>query len=321
MRSSGLIIQKFKIMTKLNKEIELEASTEPAISYSTCYKQDLFGVDEKIIYKSAPLPFQGQKRAYIRKFNNALKKFPSNSTYVDLFGGSGLLSHNIKMTHPDSVVIYNDFDNFSERLQNIDKTNKLLSKIRDVIPKTVKHKERLCGETKSKIIDIIKNEIGYIDIITLSKSLFFGGTYASSLSEIYNYKTFYNSISKKEYASNGYLKDVIVVRDCYKNIFNEYKTKDNVIFILDPPYMSTNVSSYNSVFHWKITEYLNIIKTLQGLNKFIYFTSERSGLIDIFEFMEKHYKVENPFSNAVVEKIKTSAINSVYEDIMIYKYR
>lgn len=37
MRSSGLIKKNFKIMTELNKKQKLSVSTEPAISYSTCY--------------------------------------------------------------------------------------------------------------------------------------------------------------------------------------------------------------------------------------------------------------------------------------------
>lgn len=48
MRSSGLKTQNFKIMTKLNKEIELEASTDTDIDYSTGYAQPfvLVGFEE-----------------------------------------------------------------------------------------------------------------------------------------------------------------------------------------------------------------------------------------------------------------------------------
>ena len=37
MSSSGLITQNFKFMTNDNKQQKLSDSTEPAISYSTCY--------------------------------------------------------------------------------------------------------------------------------------------------------------------------------------------------------------------------------------------------------------------------------------------
>lgn len=44
-------------------------------------------------YLSAPLPFVGQKRMFARKFKEVLKEFPDDAIYIDLFGGSGLLSH------------------------------------------------------------------------------------------------------------------------------------------------------------------------------------------------------------------------------------
>ena len=75
------------------------------------------------IYNQAPLPFQGQKRRFVKPFKEALKSFPNDAVYVDLFGGSGLLSHTVKSVYPEAKVIYNDFDNYSERLKNIPKTN------------------------------------------------------------------------------------------------------------------------------------------------------------------------------------------------------
>lgn len=42
---------------------------------------------------SAPLPFVGQKRMFAAKFKEVLKQYPDDAVFVDLFGGSGLLSH------------------------------------------------------------------------------------------------------------------------------------------------------------------------------------------------------------------------------------
>lgn len=41
-------------------------------------------------YTSAPLPFQGQKRNFAKKFAEVLGEFPDDAIYLDLFGGSGL---------------------------------------------------------------------------------------------------------------------------------------------------------------------------------------------------------------------------------------
>lgn len=61
-------------------------------------------------YLSAPLPFVGQKRMFAQKFIEVLKEYPDNSVFVDLFGGSGLLSHITKREKPNARVIYNDYE-------------------------------------------------------------------------------------------------------------------------------------------------------------------------------------------------------------------
>lgn len=80
------------------------------------------------VYNSAPLPFQGQKRRFVGEFRKALSQFPDAAMFVDLFGGSGLLSHVAKQERPEARVVYNDFDDFRQRLENIPRTNALLAK-------------------------------------------------------------------------------------------------------------------------------------------------------------------------------------------------
>lgn len=46
----------------------------------------------KKLYLSAPLPFVGQKRMFAREFIKVLEQFKDKTVFVDLFGGSGLLS-------------------------------------------------------------------------------------------------------------------------------------------------------------------------------------------------------------------------------------
>ncbi|MCE8726509.1 DNA adenine methylase, partial [Phocaeicola vulgatus] len=85
---------------------------------------------KKYYYSQAPLPFVGQKRMFASEFRKVLKRFSDRTVFVDLFGGSGLLSHITKRERPDSTVIYNDHDNYRERLENISRTNALLSDLR-----------------------------------------------------------------------------------------------------------------------------------------------------------------------------------------------
>lgn len=75
-------------------------------------------------------PFRGAE-AHVRiGIQKILKHFDDKTIFVDLFGGSGLLSHITKRERPDAVVIYNDHDNYRERLENIDRTNTLLRDLR-----------------------------------------------------------------------------------------------------------------------------------------------------------------------------------------------
>ena len=69
-------------------------------------------------YTTAPLPFMGQKRRFLKQFKSCLNdQFPDAKLFVDLFGGSGLLSHTIKRNRPEARVIYNDYDNFCKRIE------------------------------------------------------------------------------------------------------------------------------------------------------------------------------------------------------------
>ena len=49
---------------------------------------------------------------FAKEFIKVLEQFPEDTVFVDLFGGSGLLSHIAKRSKPDATVVYNDFDNY-----------------------------------------------------------------------------------------------------------------------------------------------------------------------------------------------------------------
>jgi len=89
------------------------------------------------MYLSAPLPFVGQKRMLAKEFMKVLEQYPDGTLFVDLFGGSGLLSHITKSLKPHSTVIYNDFDNYRFRMKHIPQTNQLLADIREMVGNSV----------------------------------------------------------------------------------------------------------------------------------------------------------------------------------------
>lgn len=87
----------------------------------------------KKIYNSAPLPFMGQKRRFVREFKKVLAEMPESTIFVDLFGGSGLLSHTAKRVRQEAQVIYNDYDRYCDRIANVKITNEILREIRGLL--------------------------------------------------------------------------------------------------------------------------------------------------------------------------------------------
>jgi len=269
-------------------------------------------------YTQAPLPFQGQKRRFLRQFKEALDQFSSTATYVDLFGGSGLLSHTVKQYYPKSNVVYNDFDNYSERIKNVDKTNALLRDIRIICAKSPVRKERLSEELKLEIISRIEKETGFVDWVTISSSLLFSMNYVINFEQLKK-ENFYNKVRLSDYTAENYLKDVEVVRKDYRALFEEYKNHSNVVFLVDPPYLSTDCSTYSRPDYWKLSDYLNVLKTIEDQSYF-YFTSNKSQIIELCNWMETNSYARNPFADSNTVKVNTSlTYNASYEDIMIYR--
>lgn len=270
-------------------------------------------------YNTAPLPFVGQKRNFIKHFKEEIKIRPTPSMYVDLFGGSGLLSRAAKDVHPEATVIYNDYDNYRNRLKSISKTNKILDDLR---PLTfgLERKKVIPKQIKSKIIDRIKQEKGFVDFITLSSSLLFSMNYVSSIEELEK-ETLYNKIRINNYPlASDYLEGIDVVSLDYKSIFNKYKDVKNVVFLIDPPYLSTDCSTYNSDGYWKLKDYLDVLKTLHNQNYF-YFTSNKSSIIELCEWISDYTGGVNPFQDASKKEYSASVnYSSTYTDIMLFKW-
>ena len=155
----------------------------------------------KKTYLSAPLPFVGQKRMFARKFMKVLEQYPESTVFVDLFGGSGLLSHITKRCKPEATVIYNDFDNYHKRLENIPRTNRLIADLRAMVGNSVPRHKTITGELRERIFSRIlqeEHETGYVDFITLSSSLMFSMKYKLNVPEMRK-EALYNNIRKADY--------------------------------------------------------------------------------------------------------------------------
>ncbi len=270
-------------------------------------------------YTTAPLPFMGQKRKFLKQFKPALKGYSPTAIYVDLFGGSGLLSHTVKSIFPQATVVYNDYDNYRERLLNIDKTNALIADIRQILTNVPKDK-KVPENVKKMILERVANEeskSGYVDYITLSSSILFSMKYVLNLEQLKK-ETLYNCVRLSNYDATGYLDGLEVVSLCYKELFTKYKDLPNVVFLVDPPYLSTDVGTYKS--YWKLKDYLDVLQVLDG-TKYFYFTSNKSSIIELCEWIETKTPMSNPFKGAETATMNASVnFNASYTDIMLYKY-
>lgn len=272
-------------------------------------------------YKNAPLPFQGQKRNFVEPFVGKLKELSQNQdikVVVDLFGGSGLLAHTAKRILPKCKVIYNDYDDFSARLRNVESTNELLADIRTLL-RDFPREKRLGEACKNDILARIEEEDKnrFVDYITLSSSLLFSANYVTNLDEL-KASTLYNNVKQNNYDINAaeYLHGLEIVKCDYLELFNQYKDVPNVLFIVDPPYLTTDTKTYLSDKYWKLSDFLNVINVLNQSN-FVFFTSNKSSLNELCEWLNINHNINNPFENADLKMHETRLNpNSKYIDMM-----
>lgn len=270
------------------------------------------------LYLSAPLPFVGQKRMFAKQFIEVIRQYPAYTVFVDLFGGSGLLSHITKHFHPESRVIYNDFDNYRLRINNIPRTNRLLESIRPIASQFDRHKP-ITGVAREQIFSLLEQEekeTGFLDLITLSSSLMFSMKYKMSIEGMRG-ETLYNNVRKNGYdPCRDYLAGLEIVSCDYRELFEEFKDTPGVVFLVDPPYLSTDVGTYR--MYWRLADYLDVLSVLPGHN-FIYFTSEKSCIIELCEWMGRHPSLDDPFARCQRREFNaTMNYNASYKDIMLF---
>lgn len=275
---------------------------------------------KKKLYLSAPLPFVGQKRMFAREFMKVLDQFPDDATFVDLFGGSGLLSHITKRCKPNATVVYNDFDNYRRRLENIPRTNRLIADIRAIVGNAVPRHKAITGDLRERIFKRIQQEErdnGYVDFITLSSSLLFSMKYVLNSVEMQK-ETLYNNIRQSDYTPcPDYLSGLKITSRDYREVFEEYKNVPGVVFLVDPPYLSTEVGTYT--MYWRLSDYLDVLTILSG-HSFVYFTSNKSSILELCEWIGKNKSLGNPFDGCTKAKFNARMnYNATYTDMMLYK--
>ena len=137
-------------------------------------------------YKCAPLPFMGQKRYFLRDFTEVLQQVEGEiDTMVDLFGGSGLLSHTAKRVLPGCRVVYNDFDRYIDRLAAVDTSNEILGVIKQRLTGLEANK-RLSEQERADVLAIVEDYArrDYVDIMTIGRNVLFSGKWVTLFEEL-----------------------------------------------------------------------------------------------------------------------------------------
>lgn len=278
-------------------------------------------------YKTSPLPFLGQKRQFIAAFKQALDNIDGDGegwTIVDVFGGSGLLSHTAKRYKPKARVIYNDYDNFVERLENIKDTNRL-RKIIYELTKDFKHKQdKLPEDLKQTIIKEIKNFDGFIDLQALKTWILFSAKEVDTLEDLFK-KTFYAKCIKNDYPdiAHDYLDGLEIVSESFEKLLPKFSNKEKTLLVFDPPYLFTQQHGYKNSLYGKIFGLVDFHKLMQFVRPpFIFFSSDKTEFVNYIDFLieQKQHGYER-FEN-YQKKSKQATINyhAKYKDFLIYKF-
>lgn len=174
------------------------------------------------------------------------------------------------------------------------------------------------GTLRKQILECVAEEAktGFVDYITLSTSLLFSGKYATSFDELAK-GGFYNMVRQSDYSADGYLDGVEIVKQDYRELFEQFKDMQGAVFFVDPPYLSTDVKAYKC--YWGLADYLDVLKVLQG-KSYVYFTSNKSQIIELIDWFTQTKFDSNPFEGAARREFNmTINHTSQYKDIMLYK--
>lgn len=239
-----------------------------------------------------PIPFQGNKKLWKKKFIDIIKEMGEYDIYVDLFGGSGILSHWVKHIYPSSTVIYNDFDKYEDRCKQIKETNEILTRCREVC-KDLKKKQPLSEEQTIKIKKIFK-EYSNPDLLTLKTQLH----YTKRIDK--NFKSFddffkeklYNNLNENNFKETGtYFEGLQIYSKDWHELFEEI-TKENkdkkILFIMDPPYLYNDKSQYKNNY-WLLNDSLKLFEIIASFDSLL-FSSDVSGFKELIDATNKYFK-------------------------------
>ena len=244
-----------------------------------------------------PLPFIGNKSKYRGIILQILQRYISIANkqqdfyIVDVFGGSGFCAYLARQVFPDEThihVIYNDYDNYLNRLLKIDQTNRILQQCRDIV-KTPYFK-RLTDNEKGACLKVIEQEDNP-DIITLSTNFLYSAHNCTTYDALRK-SPFYNHIAKMPYTvhADEYLRGIDVIHADFEDIITTFIDKPT-LFIIDPPYLYSDKSVYNTKY-WKLDKYMLLIYMIMNMKHVIFFSQNGGEFSSIIESLDRYFGID-----------------------------
>jgi len=277
----------------------------------------------KKMHSKAPLPFIGQKRAFLNQFATVLHQIiPGDGdgwTILDAFGGSGLLSHAAKHHKPAARVIYNDYDGYADRLRHIPDINRLRRILEDVLryyPRGV----HLNTTKRAEVVAAIRAFDGHVDLNCLISWLLFSGNQASTIEELCG-KTMYHTLRRSDFpAADGYLDGLEITRESYATLLPQHAANPRCLLVLDPPYICTMQGAYKQQGYFGMVEFLRLMQHVRP--PFIFFSSTRSELPDYLQLVigDRLPGWERLAGYQTISVKSTLNQAAQYEDNLVYKF-
>lgn len=270
----------------------------------------------------APLPFAGQKRNWVKEIKTIIAQLPPGTTFIDVFGGSGLIARMCKDVHPASRVIYNDHDYYAERLHHIAETEELRCRLFNALEtKKIARSARI--KDKHLVVDVVQKHLeryGYVDWITLSSWVFFTNNFARSIEELEKEGLWFrvSRTALSAASAERWLQGLEIIHEDWSEVVRRYKNTPNTLFIFDPPYLGTCCDGYaNRV--WTIDDYRALLADIPT-DRFLYFSSQKMDYLTLLNHLVPLWGGKSPFEDArICTKDNSCCWRSRNPEILYYK--
>lgn len=265
-----------------------------------------------------PIPFIGAKRNWCRRLKSILSGLGDGDglIVVDLFGGSGYCSLLAKRVLPKATVIYNDYDDYTKQFAKLPACCALMTEIKSMLNDGgVKKGERIPSDMMAKIIGKLKalKEAGdYIEDVFRSQLCF----QFSKIDLDAPKENMFNKTTSRDYLADvAQYDNLVIVHDDWTAIYDKYKGKQNVIFILDPPYPMTLQTHYKGYSF--LNNQLKIIDLLKAEANVLLFTSEKSFILDCYQWKYGNDDAKIKTVKRSLRCVPTKQVNN--DEILLYK--